>query len=79
MNTTPTGDDIPDDPHLADDIGVPDTPARDMATAPDPIGLSNAGQRAFGVSDVDAAGASGQDLTGDQSDLDDPHRPAGTG
>ena len=75
MNTIPTGADIPDDPHLADDVGVPDTPARDMETAQDSLGATNAGQR---VPSAGGTGNSGQDLTGAQSDLDDVHRPTET-
>jgi hypothetical protein len=75
MNTLPTGDSIPDDPHLANDIGVPDTPARDMETAQDTLGASNAGQRVPSAGDT---GDTGQDLTGAQSDLDDVHRPTET-
>ncbi|MCM3689245.1 MULTISPECIES: hypothetical protein [Kocuria] len=66
MNTTPaSGDRIPDDPHLADDVGVPDTPARDLETAPEPSGLTNAGQRIPGVSD---AGEPAHEVTGDDQD-----------
>lgn len=75
MNTLPTGDSIPDDPHLANDIGVPDTPAPDMETAQDPLGVANAGQRVPSAGDP---GDSGQDLAGAQSDLDDVHRPTET-
>lgn len=75
MNTIPTGDSIPDDPHLANDIGVPDTPARDMETAQDPLGMTNAGQRVPSAGDT---GDTGQDLAGAQSDLDDAHRPTET-
>ncbi|GGG63485.1 hypothetical protein GCM10011374_28610 [Kocuria dechangensis] len=66
MNTTPaSGDSIPDDPHLADDVGVPDTPARDLETAQDPLGQTNAGQRLPGVSD---AGTPTHEVTGDDQD-----------
>lgn len=43
---------LPDDPHLVDDISLPggdDTPAEGMANAPDPMGLTNAGQHVAGV------------------------------
>ncbi|MFI7494806.1 hypothetical protein ACH9D2_08810 [Kocuria sp. M4R2S49] len=54
MDTTPgSGNQLPDDPHLADDIGVPDTPARDLETAQDPLGQTNAGQRVPSAGDAD--------------------------
>lgn len=63
--TSASGDQLPDDPHLAQDIGVPDTPARDMANAPEPGGLTNAGQRVPGVAD---AGSPAHEVTGDDQD-----------
>jgi len=66
MDITPrSGDDIPDDPHLAEDIGVADTPGRDLETAQEPIGLTNAGQRVPGVSD---AGTPAHEVTGEDQD-----------
>ncbi|MGQ1837800.1 hypothetical protein ACT4S2_05030 [Kocuria turfanensis] len=50
--TTP-GNQLPDDPHLADDVGVPDTPARDLETAQDPLGQTNAGQRVPSAGDAE--------------------------
>lgn len=38
---------LPDDPHLADDISLPG--GDDMANAPEPTGLTNAGQHVAGV------------------------------
>lgn len=75
MNTIPTGDSLPDDPHLANDIGVPDTPGQDMETAQDALGATNAGQEVPSAGDT---GDSGQDLAGAQRDLDDVHRPTET-
>lgn len=55
MNTIPaSGNQLPDDPHLADDVGVPDTPAHDLETAQDPLGQTNAGQRVPSAGDADA-------------------------
>ncbi|MFF0991036.1 hypothetical protein [Kocuria nitroreducens] len=67
MNTTPaSGDQLPDDPHLAEDIGTaPDTPAEDMAREPMPTGLTNAGQQVSGVREAGSPdheiGGGGQD------------------
>ncbi|MFI7483593.1 hypothetical protein ACH9EU_14405 [Kocuria sp. M1R5S2] len=73
MNTTPaSGDQLPDDPHLADDVGVPDTPARDMETAEDPLGQTNAGQRLPGVAD---AGTTDHGIGGDDQDPAGGYRP----
>ncbi|MFI7580486.1 hypothetical protein ACH9DO_08455 [Kocuria sp. M1N1S27] len=62
MDTTPaSGDQLPDDPHLAEDIGVAaDTPAEDMEQEPLPTGQTNAGQQVSGVRDAGAA-ADGED------------------
>ena len=75
MATIPSGDNLPDDPHLANDIGIPGTPARDVETTQDPLGMANAGQRVPSAADT---GDTGQDLTGAQSDLDDARRPTET-
>lgn len=57
MDTTPaSGDQLPDDPHLAEDIGVAaDTPAEDMEQEPLPTGQTNAGQQVSGVRDAGTA------------------------
>lgn len=53
MDTTSgAGSPLPDDPHLADDVGVPDTPARDLGTAQEPLGQTNAGQRVPSAGDA---------------------------
>lgn len=72
MNTTPaSGDQLPDDPHLAEDIGVAaDTPADDMADEPLPTGQTNAGHQVSGVSE---AGTPSHEISGDEQD------PAGGG
>lgn len=51
MHVSPSSS-LPDDPHLADDISQPGgdgNPAEDMAHAPDPMALTNAGQHVAGV------------------------------
>ncbi|MCJ8505871.1 hypothetical protein MRU69_13575 [Kocuria flava] len=67
MNTTPaSGDQLPDDPHLAEDIGAaPDTPAEDMAREPLPTGQTNAGQQVSGVRE---AGRPEHEITGEHQD-----------
>jgi hypothetical protein len=49
MSTDPS---LPDDQHLAEDVSLPggaDTPAEDMAGAPEPNAATNAGQQVPGV------------------------------
>lgn len=53
MNTTPaSGDQLPDDPHLAEDIGVTETPTQEAEDEAMPTGMTNAGQQVSGVRDV---------------------------
>ncbi|MEX5236481.1 hypothetical protein [Kocuria arenosa] len=67
MDTTPAaGGQLPDDPHLAEDIGTAaDTPAEDMAREPMPTGQTNAGQQVSGVRE---AGTPAHEITGDGQD-----------
>lgn len=79
MDTTPaSGAQLPDDPHLAEDIGqAPDTPVEDMAREPMPTGQTNAGQQVSGVRE---AGTPDPEITGDGQDpAEGGHRPPGSG
>lgn len=75
MDTTPaSGAQLPDDPHLAEDVGAAaDTPAADIAREPAPTGQTNAGQQVSGVRE---AGTPAHEITGDaQGPAEGGHQP----